>query len=86
MKFIPYVQTILVFIILGLAGSAENNSIPMAGFLLGALACGFVIYGLQRFLNASKAKHTRRQTARPIRCVRTANATNTTYRQSKHAA
>lgn len=86
MKFIPYVQTILVFIILGLAGSAENNSIPMAGFLLGALACGFVIYGLQCFLNASEAKHTRRRTARPVRRVRTANATNTAYRQSKHAA
>lgn len=86
MKFIPYVQAILAFIILGLAGSAENNSIPMAGFLLGALACGFVIYGLQCFQNASEAKHTRRRTTRPVRRVRTANATNTTYRQSKHAA
>lgn len=86
MKFIPYVQTILVFIILGLAGSAENNSIPMAGFLLGALACGFVIYGLQCFLNASEAKHTRRRTARPVRRVKTTNATNAAYRQSKHAA
>lgn len=68
MKFIPYVQMVLVLVILGLAGSAENNSISMTAFIIGAIALSLVVYGLQCAYNAYKyelnAKHRTRHTAR----------------------
>lgn len=68
MKFIPYVQMVLVLVILGLAGSAENDSISMTAFIIGSIAISLVIYGLQCAYNAYKyeldARHRTRHTAR----------------------
>lgn len=72
-KYIPYVQMVLVLLILGLTGRADNNDMSMGAWAISAIALGAVIYVLQCVYNAyhveRTARHVRRSTRRTAKPV-----------------